>query len=190
MPAQPPAYDPLQPVPASGSSDPGALRSAAWLWIVGGLEMLSITCCLLGFAVILVVPASEFVGQGMSATQAQQLNTLKPVLPLIMLGIMLLGFVPGLCYVILAFLVRRGRHRPTLVCRGLLLTQAILLGLMLLNILLGALAQANPWALVLGCFMLGLPLALLIYVFHLTGQTPTRTALADSDSQTDPWRHE
>lgn len=120
------------------------------LWICGSvLSVVFGTCA--GWAGLMAIQPMSKVERWLKASGApnaeallQQFGQLAPHLPTIAATLAVLGFLPGVAYLILGFPVRRGRRAPAITAFVLSGTQTLVAGLMLVGGLLAAMIAASP----------------------------------------------
>ncbi len=181
-----------QPTPATRFGA-ARKRAAIFLWITGAALTLSMGCCSLIYGLMAVMPTNQFLDASnpQHAELIEQLDIVGPYLPYVALAVAMLGFLPGLAYLALAFGVRKGHRGQTLTCEVLLLMQCIVLGGMTALGLMGALLQGQVVGVVMVLVSLGGLLTLLIYTFTLLlriGHPGARaTVTVEDDASRDPW---
>lgn len=133
-------------VPTTGGVDPPA-RAALFLWIVGGLQAVFFTSCAACMGIAALLPADQWqevlaqqnqsLPQGVTPSQFQ-----GAMLPLAVL-MFVLGVLPGIAYIVLAFFVRKAKPGAINLALLILITQMVVLGVMfLLNVGTGIVAGA------------------------------------------------
>ena len=163
--------------------------TAVWVWVSGAILSLVMGCCVTTLTVAAVVPLEELsakAGEALSTEQLEQFQRIQPMLVPFTLGVFLLGFVPGLIYLVTGFGVRSGNRPSIVLTRWLIMIQLGWLVLVLVLNVLGLLIQRD---------MAGLFLSTLIYlpVLWLLYNTLKRLNRIHRNSETnleisrDPW---
>jgi hypothetical protein len=93
----------------------------------------------------------------------EQYRAMAPHLRAIAVTLLLLGFLPGLAYLVLGFAVRSGRRWASVTAFVLTGTQALVLGLIFLLNLLGALLSGSAGAVAAAVMIWGALAGLLAY---------------------------
>lgn len=173
--------------PPGPSPDSLRRRSALALWALGGVQVVIYGCCSFVAALVGGTPLVEL------QKHLPPGETLPPgsdmahpyMVPLAVLGL-LLGFFPGLAYIVLGFPVRAGLRAPTLGAAVLTLVQAAAQSVGLVLVVAGAAMTGDPVALGLGLLgggaMLGAQGVLAYWLIRLL-----RAPAIDEALETDPW---
>jgi hypothetical protein len=163
-----PRADPLTPYVDPGDERPRR-RAARLLWITGTVLCVVFGSCA-GWMWVLDGFSPEEVERFLRRSQAEDVDALMnqyhqiaPYLGALAMTLLVLGFLPGLAYLLLGFPVRRGRRPATVIAFVLIGMQTLVVGLMCLLNLLGALIAGNPGGATMAVLMWGSLLALLIY---------------------------
>ncbi len=131
------------------------------MWFLGGLQTLLFGCCSTGYGILAVVPLEQLKQMpNMNPTTASQLDHIHPWAGAAALALFLLGFCPGVAYLILGFFVKKQRPGPLLASLILVFAQTLVLGVVGLLSILGAVMQGDPMALTICLIFFGTPLLL------------------------------
>lgn len=136
------------------------LRAAIFVWILGGLTVVLCGCCsaLLG---VMGMMSDQELEEAARQPLPPEYFQFKQQLPTVALGVLILGFVPGVLYLFLGFGVHKGRSAPTGIALVLAATQAIALAGLAAWDMIAAIRMGNPSALTFVILILGTPLLLL-----------------------------
>ena len=137
-------------------------RAAFWVRMIGFVQVAAF--CFFGLPIVLIrlIPTDQL----RSMTDSQQFKQIiesQPFLGTMAWMFFLLGFLPGLVYLALGFVVRRGRGLAIDVALFLAVTQCIVFGLLLLRNMAAAFVHASPVSLTVNVLTVGSLLALLIH---------------------------
>jgi hypothetical protein len=170
---------PLPPPP-----DATARRAAAMVWILGLLEVVLCSCCVVSclFLAGLNEESIQTLGkQYQSPEMVKQAQSLA--FPMAILTVML-GLLPGVGYVVLGFGVRQRKMPAVNTCLLLAMTQGIVLGVLLLLQVVEAVRTLSPMLMTTTALTHGTPMALIVYVIRLL---MSLRAGGEQDLETDPW---
>jgi len=149
-------------------------RAARFLWIVGTLELLIFSCSSGSFIWMGTLSTDQWMkmvsATEMSQQQRDVLVQFQDQLPSwsMMMGIagLLLGVLPGLLFVCLAFAVRKAHRGAIIACMIMASAQAFVLGFITVPNLFQSITNANPVSLTVTVLLFGTPLALLIWTIR------------------------
>jgi len=142
----------------------GQVRRAAWfVWGVGMLQAVLFGCGAASSMVAAAMPYEDLLAemqkQGHDTTPFEQMG---PEFFAILAGtLFFLGFLPGVAYLVLGFFVHKGNQRVMEFTLLLLLTQALVIGLVFLTGAAGSLFALDPIALTSNVLLFGTPFAVL-----------------------------
>jgi len=171
-------------------------RAAIVQWIVGGLATVFFSCSAAG---VLTIPMQlnnpQFAGQ-LSPDQLKMLQMLAPHVKSLAIGIALLGALPGIAHLLLAFFVKNGSRAASLATVVLSSIQGTVLALLALLNVIEAVAIGQPAMATSSVLLLGTLAAPLFYLAFLLsranrqrpGEADAFDAAADYDLTHDPWR--
>jgi hypothetical protein len=148
--------------PAPKAPAQPASRAAFHLWFLVGMQMVIFVMEALGLFSLAHRPYEEFAAQMEEARWPP--GTVAQAYPMLWgVGVMalVLGFLPGAAYVILAFGVRRGRAAEIGLALLLTTTQLVVGGVILLASALEAILHGQPGSMTMSVVLLGTPLAVL-----------------------------
>jgi len=162
---------------------------AAWfVWIIGLLQVVLLGCCSTAYLTLSLLPEDqlkEAIEQQTSdpaITEAFNQDMFRMVAGLCFF----LGFVPGVLYLILGFGVQKSKPNWTSFTILLLITQAIVLGVLTLAGIAQGLFTGNPSMVTLNLLLMGTPLLILGYTIYFVRKAANynRDTLGTSS---DPW---
>ncbi len=162
-------------------------RAAVYLWWLAAVEMgLSGLGALLMVAAS-AVPVNELTAE-LPADQIELFLEIRPLLIPLALGVLVLGFVPGLAYAVLGFAVRTGRRWAINTALVLSATQLLVAGVLCAFAILGAIVTLDPVAVTVSVLFYGSPTLLLAFCVRLL-MASRRTTRATSmwEDEGDPW---
>lgn len=159
-----------------------------FLWIVAALEMTGFGCCSVAMAVASFVPADQLQEQLQENPAAAEI-TVEQLRAIMLPGaivFLVLGFLPGVAYLILGFFVRQGKTIAINFALLLLITQIIVFGIMMLAAVAQALIAGNPVQFTSNLLILGTLLAMLVATMRwlLRARNFQSQVLGE---QSDPW---
>lgn len=154
--------------------------------------------CSCSYALIAIIPIDEVASQGaISADHMRAWEQFKPHSLMLATTTFVLGCVPGVCYLLLGFGVRRGQRGMTIASLILAMTQAIVCGLVLLLSLIEGFRRGEPLAITIPVLTFGTLLGLLVFlcvwlfralrVTAYTGYGPTDPRLVEHYDPRNPW---
>jgi len=159
-------------------------RAARLTWVTGAIQVLLATCCMGSLWAIMNAPPEQVAAQDRAA--AQQIEMIRQDGPALAIGVLVIGLGPGLACLLLGFPLRRGGRGAATALMALLLTQALVTGLMLAGGLLGAVQQGNPVRFTMSALLLGSALGLLLTTFVAVYRARS-VAGAEADLEQEPW---
>ncbi len=159
-------------VPLVGPPANARKRASFWVWVIGGVEVVAFGFCGLFLSVMSRFTAGDFE-QALTPEQLSQYSEVQPMLKPAAVTFLVLGFIPGLVYVLLGFKVRNGNRRATTTALILAMTQGLVFGVLFLSSVLHAVGQGDPAALTINVLTLGSLLGLLGIGTHRLWQTRT-----------------
>lgn len=180
--------DPLRTTWNPPSPNPIASRAALWTWILGVIQVLLSGCLASVFAVMAVMPLTQL--QEIYAGQPQSFELIAKMHPRFwpMAGLMLvMGFIPGVAYIIAGFGVRKNNGTATYVAMLLAITQTIVLGVLVLNNIAVALTQGDLCQVTFNVVVMGTMLGMIGYTALLLYRTRRGDVSNWQDQSTDPW---
>ncbi len=172
--------------PPPGAASP--LRAAVITWIIGAGQtfLFGLGTVIYGLMALLPEERLHELVRGQNLPE-EQLTLLQPwLMAAFALCCLLLGFIPGVAYVLLGFGIHRGKRLAFESTQMLLLTQAIVLGIFLLLGVSQALAAGSPRHVTLNIVVLGTPLALLITGIRWVAAAKRQLAYQTHAGQ-EPW---
>ncbi|MCX5658717.1 MAG: hypothetical protein NTW19_03220 [Planctomycetota bacterium] len=162
-------------------------RAALLLWALGGVQVVCFGCCsfvlgAFGFRsmeeIQKLLPPGEVLPPGTAAAH--------PFLIPVAVGVLLVGFFPGVAYIVLGFPVRAGLRGPTIAALAVSASQAAVMAMGVFVMVLGSLAAGDMGSLATSAAMgggmlvaLGVLVVLLVTILRAPGM--------DDDLETDPW---
>ena len=172
-------------LPPQREDDAAPHRSAKWVWIVGGIETILFGCCSIFLALTASVPLDELEKMADPA-QFEMIRQAHPMLRTVAITTFVLGFVPGVAYLILGFGIKAGQPLPMTIALVLTMMQCIVFGILLINNILSATQVGHPLGVTVNIVTLGSLVGILGYTTHLLWQVKqlTRTNMPVND---DPW---
>lgn len=176
------------PMPSVGVTPP--LRAAILLWIVGPLQMAIFGCCGSVYATMAMIPYEEFLKlfEQHQPHMADQADQIHPLLPAFAVSMLVLGFLPGVAYLLLGFGVRKAKPAAINFAQMIALTQGIVLAVFFLLLLAGAVQTGSPMTLTFVLILIGTPLAILGVAFYwLQKAKRYRDDVLSADD--DPWNN-
>lgn len=164
-----------------------AQTASVWLWALGALQVLVFGCCTASIAITAQMPLEAFQ-QEVAAYELppQQAAELHGMLHYSALIVLLMGFLPGVAYLICGFGVRRGKRTAIGLALLLAITQAIVFGVMGLYSLAAAAMAANPVAFTVNFVTFGTILGVLGAAIYWLTKALRFQPTTDADT-TDPW---
>lgn len=161
-------------------------KAARWVWTVGVLEMAAGGCATTCLGSLATQTKESLLEQAGPEFPAAQFELVYPWLAPTAILIFVLGFLPGLVYVLLGFGVKAGRMGQVTFALVLALTQVIVLVFLGLSHVAGAWIAADPCALTSGVVLFGSPIFLLAVTLQwlLRAQRLHRQI---QHEETDPW---
>jgi hypothetical protein len=172
------------PLPSREWDEPAGpdpnFRAAVFVWIAGAVTMLMSGCCAMTAMMLGTVSLEELervAGQPMPP----QFTQVQPMLAYVAIAVLVMGFVPGVIYLVLGFGIRRGKLLPIRLAMVLAITQSIVLACLLLWDLAQAITAGNPMALTVSVLLMGTPLALLGFALRWLFAAQQQAASAGRD---------
>lgn len=181
--------DPLQQTGNPPSANPIASRAALWTWILGVAQVLFSGCLSSAFAVLAVTPLPKLL-QEVSEKQPESVEVITTMYPLFwpMAGLILvMGFIPGVAYIVAGFGVRKNNSTATYVAMLLAITQTIVLGVLVLSNIVVALSKGDLCSVTFNIIVMGTMLAMIGYTALLLYRTRRGDVSTWQDQSTDPW---
>jgi len=177
-------------MPTDGASPDATSRAAKLVWIIGIIETAVFGCFSTVLALGAIVPTSQFqelVDQGqMSPDQFNEFIAMQPMCGPAAIVLFVLGFLPGLAYLVAGFAVRQGKAIPSTIIIVLAATQFLVFGVIFAFNLMGAVLTHNPVALTFNALTLGTLLLLLgLAIRSLLVARQQR----HNNTHNDPWKH-
>lgn len=150
--------------PSGGAIEPNGstlgARAAFWVRMIGFVQVAAFVLCGLPMVLIRLIPTDQL--QSMTDPQQfEQIIESQPFLGIMAWIFFLLGFLPGMVYLALGFVVRRARGLAIDLALFLAVTQCIVFGLLLLRNMVTAFVQASPVSLTVNVLTIGSLLTLL-----------------------------
>jgi len=170
-----------------GTEEPYRIRhhAAKLVWIIGAIQALVFGCCTTSMAIVATIPPEQLEQMTDPATFDQFTRAMPLFLP-VAITVFVLGFVPGVVYLIAGFGVKAGKPPATSLALVLMTTQSIVLGVLLLNAVVAAVASHRPADLTLGVLTHGSLLVLLGFGIHRLWRVKQYNQ-NHLEEQTDPW---
>ncbi len=167
-------------------------RAAGAVWLLGVLEALVFGYFTLGALALSMLPEDELrkvLADAQDPTVIDMVVQQRWVFLPIAGSLALFGFVPGITYIVLGFFVRNARQAAISFALLIVLTQAIVVGVMLLAGVLGSIVQADPSALTVYILLMGTPMAMLVFTGMKLMQARTAHQAPDAgdDNEVEPW---
>lgn len=147
-------------------------RAATLLWIIGGVQIVVFGSCSVIYGILSLLTADQVAAMAPgNDTLVRQFEQVHPALPVMAVMLLVLGFLPGLAYLVLAFGVRRGRRHPMLFAQLLLITQLIVFGVLFAHAAIVAVMNRDPLQLTVAILVLGTGIALLAFGLYWVYQS-------------------
>lgn len=171
---QPPA---AQPEPAR--------RAALLLWLLGAVDLVVFGCCSVAFSIAASGPQSQ-LQVAAPRLPPEMIAQVYPLLWPMAILVFVLGFLPGVAYLLTGFGVRAGRRPPTMIALLLVTTQTIVWGVLFLTSVFQSLRAGSPTDLTVQFLTLGSYLTLLGFtlVWLLRARQAGR---GDQQESSEPW---
>ena len=187
-----PGYDEWD-IPPSGASPDASSRAAKLVWIIGIIEIAVFGCFSTVLALGAIIPTNQFkelVDQGqMSPDQFNEFIAMQPMCGPAAMVLFVLGFLPGLAYLVAGFAVRQGKAIASTITIVLVATQFIVFGVIFALNLIGAVLTHNPIALTFNALTLGSLVVLLgLAIRSLLAERQHRHNIGQKQ-YSDPWKH-
>jgi hypothetical protein len=156
--------DPAWDQRPNNGPDP-AFRAALFVWLMAAVNIVVFGCLSISFGVFSRLSKEE-MEKMLPQLTAEQLSQIYPLLLPMAVVVFVLGFLPGVVYLITGFWVRRAH--PTGIGLALLLvfTQLIVVGVVLLLDIAAAVVNRDPAAITVNTLTLGSYLAILIFTIR------------------------
>ncbi len=162
-------------------------RAAAITWLIGAVQAVFFGTCTAVTAWAALLPLDQ-LRRVTSHEQFEQFSNIRPMLGAAVVTVGVLGFVPGVAYVILGFGVRRGHTAATRVVLVLATTQVIVFGTVFVHNVLTAIRTRNPTVLTFNAATLGSLLVLLGLAIRRLWFV-SRFCRDQLETHTDPWNN-
>jgi len=170
----------------TGDGDVNPARRAALLvWALAAVGLIAFGCCSTALS-LWAGRSQDELKQALPQWDADQLAQLYPLLWPMAILVFVIGFLPGLIYLIAGFGVRSGRALPTNLALLLTITQAIVWGVLFLSGVFQAVRMGSPTNLTVNVLTFGSFLALLGFTIHWLLRAK-RARQESAELATDPW---
>jgi len=168
-------------------------RGSLLLWFIGGVQTVFFGWFTISLLVMANIPEEvlrEQLFERQPPDTVEQLMQFHPAFSIMAATVFFLGALPGVTYIVLGFLVRRGRSGAINFAALILITQAIVVGVLLLANVVAGVMEMNPAFVTVNILVFGTPLAILAYVVISLLRARRAVLQPDPYDEHEPWDRE